>query len=221
MKNLLVVLLMLLVTIGYSQKKIEVTEGEYTFSTGEKHAYETTIYNVSVDDAIKAWKKEMKSKKAKVSVDNGEILADNAKIKTFPDNNPVDIYTVFEEAEDGAIKMYSAVNLGGVFLGPDHPVKEKAYKEMVAQFALNLTLQELKKELFQEENKLRSLESKRKKLISKKESLEKKIEKYENKIKEAEEDIEKNLEEQEKTSEEIKEQEERVKEAKAKLDEYK
>ena len=221
MKNIILLVLVFSITAVFGQRKIAVTEDNHSFSVGEKHTYITSIYEVPLKDVLKAWKKLMKSKKAKVSVDDDEIFSDNAKIKTFPDNNPVDIYTIFVDEGNNSISMYSAVNLGGVYLNSEHVEKSAAFKAMLLQFALELTQKDIMLELKKEETNLKKLQAQDKKLVTKKASLETKIEKLQQKIKDAEAAIEQNIKDQEAKKEEINSQTTKVDEIKVKLDEFK
>ncbi len=221
MKNILLFVLILSISTVFGQRKVSVTTADYTFSVGEKPAYISSIYEVPLKDVIKAWKKVLKSKKAKVSSDDDEIFGDNAKIKTFPDNNPVDIYTVFVDQGNNEVKMYSAVNLGGVYLNAEHAEKDAAFKALVLQFALELTQKDIMLELKKEEASLKKMQAQEKKLVTKKASLESKIEKLKQKITDAEAAIEQNIKDQESKNQEIETQTTKVEEVQAKMDEFK
>ena len=78
-------------------QKISVKDGSHKFSSGSHNAYTTTIYETSKDDVQSKWKSFLKDfKNEKVKSDNGEIFGDNVVIKDWG-NNPVDIYTAFDE----------------------------------------------------------------------------------------------------------------------------
>jgi hypothetical protein len=204
----------------FGQKKIEITEGTYTFSVGEKYTYSSTIYDVEISDILSAWKKKLKSFKAKVSTDEGEMFGDNVKIKTFPDNNPIDIYTIFKETSAGVVEMHCCVNLGGIYLSNEQTEKSDAFKAMMLDFVWSTTQKDILNELKAAKSLLKKQESAHKRLVSKKKSLESKIKKYEDKIAQAKEDIEENIENQAKKSEEIEAQKKVVAEIQAKLDAF-
>ncbi len=205
---------------GFAQEKIEVTEENHSFSVGEQHAYVTKLLGVEMKDVKTAWKKKLKSMKAKVSTDDGEMFGDNAVIKSFPDNNPVDIYTIFEDEEDG-VRMYSCVNLGGAYLSDAQAEKSKLFRDLIYDFALTNVQKGIMKQLKAAKNLLKKQQSAQKKLVSKKESLENKIKKYQEKIEDAKKDIEENVKAQAKKAEEIEAQQKVVDEIQAKLDAFK
>ena len=148
------------------------------------------------------------------------MFGDNSVIKSFPDNNPVDIYTIFKDEGDG-IRMYSCVNLGGVYLNDSQTEKSKLFRDLMYDFALTTTQKDIMEELKAAKNLLKKQKSAQKRLVSKKESLENKIKKYQEKIETAKKDIEENIKAQAKKAEEIEAQQKVVDEIQAKLDEFK
>jgi len=201
----------MLVTVGFSQRKIEVNETSFGFSTGNQHALYVTVFESSSKDVSKAWQKKLKDFKGKINEKKGEISSDNALIKDFKDNNAVDIYTRFEDTKDGNTKMYVAINMGGAYLSSsDHPDKFKVMKKILYEFAKKMSEEVVNKQIKNASKILAGFESEQKNLEKENERLHKDIENYKEKIKKAEDDIKKNLADQEAKKKELEVQQKAV-----------
>ena len=72
------------------------------------------IKDATVDDVKKAWKKQLKDLKGKVS-DKTIIFADDCQLKSMGDNT-FDVYSVIEDLGENGIKVSAAFDLGGAYL---------------------------------------------------------------------------------------------------------
>ncbi len=206
---------------GFSQE-IKVKEGSERFSSGSHEALITNIYENNLDEVTSEWKSVLKDfKNEKVKVSGDEVFGDNILIKDWG-NNPVDIYTRFEENKsDKSIKMMVAVDLGGVYMKGSDKDKQKYIEKMMKEFAVKMTKEPLEKNVKVVVAALAKLEDNQKDLEKENKNLKDDIENYKSKIKKAEEDIKKNDEAQAKKKSEIEAQKKVVDGAKKRLDDVK
>lgn len=203
MKKTLTVLALSFVTATFAQK-INVTDGNTTFSSGNHNAYTTTIYETSKDNVESKWKSYLKDfKNEKIKSDNGEIFGDNVVIKDWG-NNTIDIYTKFEEdKKTNTVIMYVAFDLGGAYLSSADVEKHNAAKKLIKDFAIKTTKETLGDKIKDQEKILGKLEDNQKDLEKENKNAKSDIENYKEKIKKSEEDIKKNEENQTKKRAEI------------------
>ena len=196
-------------------QKISVKDGSENFSSGSHNAYTTTLYQISKDDVESKWKSFLKDfKNEKVRSEKGEIFGDNIVIKDWG-NNPVDIYTSFEEdTKAKKVVMHVAFDLGGTYLTGAEKDKHHSAEKLIKEFAVKTTKESMA-------DKLKDLEKVYNKLVENQKDLEKDnkdyksdIENYKAKIKKAEDDITKNEAEQVKKKTEIEAQKKVVDDAK-------
>jgi uncharacterized glyoxalase superfamily protein PhnB len=215
MKKNILTLSALCLLNSVNAQKITVNDGSEKFSSGSHNAYSTTIYETSKDDVESKWKSFLKDfKNEKVKSDNGEIFGDNILIKDWG-NNPVDIYSKFEENKTAkTVVMHVAFDLGGTYLSGSDGVKHSGAKKMLKEFAIKTTKESM-------EEKIKDLEKIYNKLMDNQKDLEKEnkssksdIENYKDKIQKAEEDISKNEADQVKKKAEIEAQKKLVDDAK-------
>src|SRR6267142_805013 len=95
-------------------QEVRVKGGNEKFSSGSHDCLTTTIFEGDKDKAMSKWKSKLNSfKDEKVSRKGDEVFGDNIEIKEWG-NNPVDIYSKFDEDKDKhAVTMSIAVDLGG------------------------------------------------------------------------------------------------------------
>ncbi len=214
--------IVLFVTTGFGQRKIEVNETSFGFSSGNQHALYVTVFESTSKDVSKAWQKQLKDFKGKISEKKGEVFADNAIVKEFNDNNTVDIFTRFEDTKDGNVKMYVAIDLGGAYLSSsEHAEKFKAMKNILYDFSKTMSEEVVNVQIKEASKILSVLESEQKRLEKDNEELHKNIESYKEKIKKAEEDIKTNLSNQESKKKAIEDQQKAVNVLKEKLKDIK
>lgn len=209
-----------LLTLGVvNAQKISVKDGSEKFSNGSHNAYTTTIYETSKDDVMSKWKSFLKDfKNEKVKSDNGEIFGDNILIKDWG-NNPVDVYTTFEEDKTAkTVTMHVAFDLGGAYLSGSDGDKHKSAQKMIKEFAVKTTKESMGDKVKELEKVLGKLEDNQKDLEKANKNSKSDIEDYKAKIKKAEEDITKNEADQTKKKAEIEAQKKVVEEAKKIMD---
>ena len=202
------------ITIAHAQK-ISVKDGSEKFSNGSHNAYTTTIYETSKDDVESKWKSLLKDyKHEKVKSDNGEIFGDNVIIKDWG-NNPVDVYTSFEEDKVAkTVSMHVAFDLGGAYLNSSEGDKHSDAKKMIKEFAIKTTKESMEDKVKDLEKALGKLEDNQKDLEKANKNSKSDIEDYKGKIKKAEDDITKNEADQATKKTEIEVQKKVVDEAK-------
>ena len=131
---------------AFAQKKIEITEGTSAFLNGSQNAFSFVIYNGDMKEVTKAWEKQLKDLKGKVS-SKDEIFADDCKVKEMG-SNTFDVYSKVEEALGEGIRVYAAFDLGGAYLSSAaHPAKVIPAKNMLYNFALEQTREVVKGEI--------------------------------------------------------------------------
>lgn len=218
MKNLFVISIILLF-VSVQAQEIKVKSGGEKFSTGHHDALVVTIYDAPKDEVMSAWKKKLNDfKDEKVKSSGNEIFGDNIVIKDWG-NDPVDIYSVFEEEKgEKTVKMAVAVDLGGAYLSQSGDKKKYKFMEnLIKEFAVDITKDAIKKNVTIAEKALGKLESEEKSLEKENNSLKNDIEDYKKKISKAESDIKSNEEAQSKKKSEIEAQKKITNEVKEKL----
>ncbi|GAB4449270.1 MAG: hypothetical protein OHK0036_06010 [Bacteroidia bacterium] len=200
---------------------IKVKESSGSFSAGSAPCLETKIYNNTINDVKDKWKEVLKDfKNEKVKISGNEVIGDNILIKDWG-NNPVDIYTTFDEKSDKSIEMKVAVDLGnGNYLKNDRD-KQKFIEKLMKEFAIKQSIEPLEKQIKEQEKLLSDISDKQKSLEKKNENLKKDIENYKEKIKKAEEDIKNNESEIEKKKQELATQQKALEELKKKKENIK
>lgn len=202
-------------------QEIKVKESSGSFSAGHANCLETKIYNADINTVKDEWKQVLKDfKNEKVKINGNEVIGDNILIKDWG-NNPVDIYTTFDEKSDKSIEMKVAVDLGnGNFLKNDKD-KQKLIEKMMKEFAVKQSIEPLEKQIKEQNKAVADIEDKQKSLEKKNENLKKDIEDYKAKIKKAEEEIKNNEQEIEKKKQELAAQQKVLEELKKKKSDIK
>ncbi len=191
MKNLLLTIPALLVSSILFSQGVQVTEQQSTFSSGEKTALTVTIQNNSKDKIVDLWKNNLKEfKSEKIKTDKNEMFADNVLIPEWG-NNPIDIYSAFQENKDGGnVKMMVAFDLGGAYLSKEtDSVKYNAAVKIVKDFAVKANRYPFEERIIISQKLIQNMEDDQKSLESKNKDLAKDIEDYKNKISKSEEEI--------------------------------
>ncbi|MBL7919744.1 MAG: hypothetical protein JNJ40_05485 [Bacteroidia bacterium] len=189
MKKTLTLSAIALAGLTFSQS-INVKEGNEKFSTGNQYALTTTIYENTADEAISEWKKVLKDfKNEKVKDSDNEVFGDNILIKEWG-NNPVDIYTKFEEDKKAkTVKMSTAVDLGGIYLASSDKEKTKLIEKMMKDFAVKMTKEPIASAVKVAEKQQVKLEDDQKDLEKDNKNRKEDIEDYKKKITKAEKEI--------------------------------
>src|SRR4051812_23905488 len=116
MKNITTGLFLVMSLYSFAQE-VKVKSGNEKFSSGSHDCLTTQIFEGNKDNAMSKWKSKLNSfKDEKVKRSGDEIFGDNIEIKDWG-NNPVDIYSKFDEDKDKkTVTMHVAVDLGGAYL---------------------------------------------------------------------------------------------------------
>lgn len=192
MKKVLLVGLSVL-TIKLGAQEVKVKSGNEKFSSGSHDCLKTTIYYADKDQVMSDWKSKLNDfKDEKVSKKGDEIFGDNILIKDWG-NNPVDIYSVFEEDKDKkTVNMSVAVDLGGAYLTSSDKDKYNYMEKLMKEFAVKTSKSAVEAELKAAEKVLDKLEGEQKDLVSENKKLKDDIEDYKKKISKAESDVKDN-----------------------------
>jgi len=206
------------VALSLNAQEIKVKSGNEKFSSGSHECLKTTIYYVDKDKVMSEWKSKLNDfKDEKVSRSGNEIFGDNILIKDWG-NNPVDIYSVFEEDKDKkTVNMSVAVDLGGAYLTSSDKAKYDYMDKLMKEFAKKISKNAVEDELVVTAKALDKLEEQQKDLEKEKKKLQEDIEDYKKKIAKAEEDIKTNEGNQTKKKSEVEAQKKVVDEVKKKL----
>ena len=219
MKKITTLLFLAACSNSFAQE-IRIKDGSEKFSSGSHDCFITSVYENDKDDVMSKWKSLLNDfKDEKVSRSGNEIFGDNIVIKDWG-NNPVDIYTKFEEDKDKKeVKMYVAVDLGGAYLkSSGDKDKVKYIEKLMKEFAVEMTKDAIKEKVKEAEKAFSKLEDAQHTLEKENKSSKSDIEDYKEKIKKAEGEIKTNEEEQVKKKAEIEAQKKVVDEVKKKLD---
>ncbi len=223
MKKTLLLVASLVSLNALNAQEIAVRESSEKFSTGSQNAAVTTVFEISKDDAISEWKKVLKDfKNEKVKDKSDEVFGDNIVIKEWG-NNPVDIYTRFEEdKKTKTVKMMTAVDLGGTYLSSSTASdKYRFIEKLMKDFAIKMSKKPIEENLKVAEKLGEKLADNQKDLEKENKNLKSDIEDAKNRIKTAEENIKKNEENQVKKKTEIEAQKKVIEEVKKKLESIK
>ncbi len=219
MQKTITLLLLAAVSNSFAQE-ISIKDGSERFSSGSHDCFITSVYENSKDDVMSKWKKTLNNfKDEKVSRSGDEVFGDNIVIKDWG-NNPVDIYTKFDEDKDKKeVKMYVAIDLGGAYLkSSGDKDKVKYIEKLMKEFAVEMTKDAIKETLHEQEKIYSKLEDEQKTLEKENKNSKSDIEDYKAKIKKAEDEIKTNEADQVKKKAELETQKKVVDDVKKKLD---
>ena len=186
---------------GQEIPKIKVEEKTNMINGNSNNTLTVIIYETDKSEIEKAFKNELKDRKAKVSVKK-EIFADDAQFKNMGDNT-VDVYARVEEGKTGNT-LVAAVDLGGAYLSSaQHKDKYDAFRAFLYDFAVKMTKEGVSEQIKDAEKLLGKQENELEGLVKDKEGLEKDIEDYKKKIEDAKKGIEQNIKDQEAKNKEV------------------
>lgn len=200
-------------------QEVKVRSGNEKFSSGSHDCLTTQIFEGDKDKAMSKWKSKLNDfKDEKVKWKGDEIFGDNILIKDWG-NNPVDIYSKFDEdKEKKIVTMHVAVDLGGAYLTSSDKDKYKYMEKLMKDFAVDISKDNIKDQVSAAEKILGNLEGDQKDLEKKNKGYKDDIEDYKKKISKAESDIKDNESAQAKKKSEIDAQKKVVDEIKKKMD---
>jgi predicted nucleic acid-binding Zn-ribbon protein len=165
-------------------QNIVVSEGSSKFSTGNQNALSVTVLENTKSNVEDKWKSFIKNfKNEAIKSSKGELLGDNVVLPDWG-NNPVDIYTTFEEDKKlKKVVMHVAFDLGGTYLkSADQKDKYTQAEKMVKDFAIKTSADAVTDKIKDQEKKLTDLQDKQAKLEKKNSNLKDDITKNETKI---------------------------------------
>ncbi len=192
MKNLFTLALTAISFSVFSQTNLTVSEQMVAIDGTSRNSLTVTIAGAKQDDVKKAWKKQLKDLKGKVS-DKTIIFGDDCKLKEMGDNT-FDIYSLVEEATDDGVRLVVAFDLGGAYLSTtNHPEKYPVAEKFVRQFAISSAKTVVEGEIATSKKILSGFEKELSGLEKEKTGLESDIAEYEKKIVDAKAKIETNL----------------------------
>lgn len=205
--------------VSFAQE-VKVKEGSESFSNGSHNALTVEVFVDDLGKVQKEWKSKMKDFGYGDAKDKGKDYDfDNVKFKDLS-NNPMDVYTHFEEVKsDKAVRMHVAVDMGGDYVSSSKHGKEFDYiKKVMHEFALK-TSKEYVEDQYKDAHKiLVRFQDKQKDLEKDNKDLENDIVNYKDKIKKAEDNITKNKADIETKKKEIELQQKATDAIKAKLE---
>lgn len=218
MKKIITTVFVAIAAISFAQE-VKVKSGNEKFSSGSHDCLTTTIFEADKDKAMSKWKSKLNDfKDEKVKWKGSEIFGDNIVIKDWG-NNPVDIYSKFEEDKDKkTVTLHVAVDLGGAYLSSSDKDKYRYIEKMMKEFAIDMSKDNIRDEISAAEKVQSKLEDEQKDLEKKNKGYKDDIEDYKKKITQAESDIKDNESAQGKKKSEIDAQKKVVDEIKKKLD---
>ena len=186
----------------FSQEKITVKEEMVAIDGTSRNSLTVMLVGSNTDDAKKAWKKQLKDLKGKVS-DKTIIFGDDCKLKEMTDNT-FDVYSLVEDATDQGVRLVAAFDLGGAYLSTSaHPAMYPAAENLIRNFAVEERRRVIALEIANNQKILKGFEKELSGLEKQKSDYEATIKDYEKKIEESKAEIEKNLENQANKKKEI------------------
>ncbi len=207
MKQIIYLSLFLLIPFSpvYSQYKFDVSESNSAFKDGQKNSFKINIYESTIHDVEKEWKKIMKDWGGKVDEKKHEFFADNAVFKEMGENT-FDTYALCVK-KSNYIEFIVAVDLGGAYLShSDHAEQAKVFDKFILKFANDATKSGLRHTLKEEEHKKSQLTKDFNHLVKEKEKLEHDINHWKSSITKAEDDIKSNISNQDLKKNEVNKQ---------------
>jgi hypothetical protein len=192
MKKLFALGLLVIASATYAQDKITIKEEMVAIDGISKNCLTVMLLDAKTDDVKKAWKKQLKDLKGKVS-DKTIIFGDDCKSKEMGDNS-FDVYSLVEEATDEGVRLVVAFDLGGAYLSTAaHSEKYPVAEKLVYAFAVEQSKTVLSSEIESTQKILRGFGKELAGLVKEKAEHESDIAEYEKKIEEAKGAILKNL----------------------------
>jgi len=165
-------------------QELSVKEKQELVGGGTHNSLIVTLFDVEKKYAEKEWKDFLRSKKAKVT-SKTEIFADDAEDSNMGDNT-FDVYSRIVIAGDNRLELIAGFDLGGAFLSSKmHPQKYTRAKEMLYDFAIELSKKSVDRQIKENEKILERLVKEEEVYITSVKRLEADIEAYKKKIEEA------------------------------------
>ncbi|MFT4682279.1 MAG: hypothetical protein ACI9FU_001597 [Granulosicoccus sp.] len=157
MKKLTILVFLIISVSAVAQNSVVVTEGEELVAGATNNSMSITIFNGNKEDVDKAWKKQLKNLKGKITAKD-ELFADNCKLEAMGANT-FDLYSITSQQEGTGCKLTAAVDLGGAYLNSsDHADQFKAMRDFIYQFGVDQNKAVIQEEIDEYESVLQSLQ---------------------------------------------------------------
>ena len=222
MKKIISSVFLLAATYSVAQE-VKVKEGSEGFSNGSHNALTVEVFVDDLSKVQKEWKSQMKDFGYEHATDKGKDYDfDNVKFKSLS-NNPMDVYTKFEELKgEKAVRLSAAFDMGGDYISSGKHGNEYSFmKKMMHEFAVKTSKDYVEDQLKDATKVLHRFQEKEKDLEKDNKNLDEDIKNYKDKIKKAEDDIVKNKAEIETKKKEIELQQKVTDAVKAKFESIK
>jgi len=179
-----------------------VRESGIKIGGGFNSAFSINIYESDSKQITKAWSDFMKKNKAKVKSGN-EIVATEVRISKLSEL-PFNTYAIITNIRDDVFEISVACYLGGAWLSPVyHPAQASVFKEILQNFAMDVTSDALEQQLKMSNKVLKDKENELSGLKNDEKNLENSIAKKRDEIKKTELQIEDKKQDQVKKTKEI------------------
>lgn len=202
-------------------QKVSVDITNKSIGGGRHDAFVTVIYSNSESNVKKGWKTLMKNYDPEKIKGGKEIMADDAHISSISSNS-IDIYAQTNQSGDD-VELIVGFDLGGTFLGGSATGSNTA-KNLVYDFAVNMTTAGIEAEVKAAEKVLATKEKELEKLVKQNDRLHQNIDRWRKEIEsatagieQAEKDLETNKSDQEESNKGIEDQKKAVGEVAEKL----
>lgn len=157
MKNLFTLLFMAVLSQASAQIAVVVTEGEDVLAGKVQNAMTITIHNGDADDVTKAWKKQLKALKGKITAKE-ELFADDCKMEAMGPNT-FDLYSKTRVVEGLGCNLITSIDLGGAYLNSaEHADQFKVMRDMIYTFGVEQNKAVIQLEVNKQEKVLKALQ---------------------------------------------------------------
>ncbi|MFT4524832.1 MAG: hypothetical protein ACI85F_000981 [Bacteroidia bacterium] len=185
MKKLFTLLFAAALTQANAQIAVVVTEGEDVLAGKVQNAMTITVYNGDADNVTKAWKKQLKDLKGKITAKE-ELFADDCKLEAMGANT-FDLYSKTRAVEGLGCNLVTSIDLGGAYLNStDHAEQFKVMRDLVYAFGVEQNKAVIQLEVNEHEKTLKSLQKELASLEKKDKKMDEDITKNKTEISEAE-----------------------------------
>jgi valyl-tRNA synthetase len=212
MKNLIFFLLASFL-FATSALRAQVSETKRDMALGNNHALVIEIPQADDKLVAKVWNnyiKDFYKGKNKQLKSGGEILSDKLSIPALNPGGTVDLYALPEKAGSN-VRFYLWVDLGKGFLNStEYNDQYKDAENLLRRFAIEVSKEKTRVDLFNQEKELGNLEKELKRLQSDNAKYHKEIEDAKARIKKAEDNIAQNEKEQKAAEDKIETQKKNV-----------
>jgi len=185
MKHLFTLLFIAVLSQANAQIAVVVTEGEDVLAGKVQNAMTITIHNGVADIVTKAWKKQLKGLKGKITAKD-ELFADDCKLEAMG-TNTFDLYSKTRVVEGLGCNLVTSIDLGGAYLNStDHADQFKVMRDMVYTFGVEQNKAVIQIEVDGHEKALKALQKELVSLEKKDKKMDEDIAKNKTAISEAE-----------------------------------